>query len=293
MSALENTAGESGKWTLLQELSGHQGAVYDLARGEEGDLWSVGGDGWMVRWPAQDGAWSVSGEAMARTEQALFALDVVQGQVLAGGADGGLVQWTQEGITILSGHQGGTYCVQGEFSGGADGKLRLWKSGKTLGQVQGRIRCVANHNGHHWVGTHDGRVHHMEGRNSQSLHEGSLRAILKWPGKDVWGTAGGDGSIRVWKASDAQWELLVNIDAHKGSVYRLLPSPDGRYVASVSRDRSIAIWHADTLELHQRLSRPTSPGHTRSVNALCFLDPHTLASAGDDGRILIWGLKST
>jgi hypothetical protein len=32
------------------------------------------------------------------------------------------------------------------------------------------------------------------------------------------------------------------------------------------------------------------PGHVRSVNAIVWTGAHTLASAGDGGRILIWKL---
>ena len=52
---LSKTSEQSeGPWALQQVLTGHHGAVYDLATDASGALWSSGGDGWLVRWAKQD-----------------------------------------------------------------------------------------------------------------------------------------------------------------------------------------------------------------------------------------------
>jgi WD40 repeat protein len=289
MDSSQSGQEDTGTWNLTQTLSGHQGAVYDLTVDTQGALWSAGGDGWLVRWAKEPAGWSTQGEAMVRTEGALYAVDSGATGVVAGGADGGLVQWASEETLILPGHQGGTYMMNGSHSGGADGKLRHWPSQEVVGTVPGRIRSHAALKEGHVVGTHEGILYHLKQGWSQTLHKGSLRAILPWPGKEAWGTVGADGTLCVWRASnDTGWTLLLRIDAHKGAIYRLQASPDGRWVATASRDRSVAVWDADTLTLNQRLAKPQSEGHIRSVNALSFLGPNVLASAGDDGRILIW-----
>ena len=289
---LSKTSEQSeGPWALQQVLTGHHGAVYDLATDASGALWSAGGDGWLVRWAKQDSKWSEKGEAMVRTEGALFAVHPHETGIVAGGENGGLVHWTPDNTRILEGHEGGAYELAGPHSGGADGRLLHWPTQQVLGAVPGRVRCCAQTDSGWVVGTHEGELHHLKMGWSQKLHEGSLRAILPWPGKSAWGTVGADGALCLWRASESEWTLLLRIDAHKGSVYRLQADPLGRWVATSSRDRSVALWNPNTLALEQRLAKPQVSGHTRSVNALCFLGPETLASAGDDGQILIWNLK--
>lgn len=280
----------ASRWVCSVRLEGHQGAVYDLAAGRQGDVWSVGGDGLLVNWTRTKGQWTAQGVALAKADEALFCVDLLStGEVVAGGASGGLILRTASDTHILAGHEGGTFVLNGEHSGGADGRWKHWRTGKVEAELEGRIRSFCSQHGSDWCGTHDGWIREVGGEGrAQPLHEGSLRAMLPWPGKPVLGTVGGDGRLRIWRMADGEWHSVVDVDAHRGAVYRLEASPCGQWVATASRDRSVAIWNAATLELEHRLAGPAVGGHTRSVNALCWLDSDTLASAGDDRRIHIW-----
>ena len=284
---------KTGAWHCSAVLEGHLGAVYDLSSGDRDTLWSVGGDGCLVRWTRQDGAWNPQGMAMAKADEALFCVRVLpNGEVLAGGASGGLIAWTNAGVEILGGHPGGTFVVTDQWSAGADGHLRRWRTGESVGSFPGRIRCVLDTRRGTRVGLHDGHAAILGSASPQSLHDGSVRAMMPWPGKGALGTAGADGRIRIWEEVGDTLRDVVSIDAHKGAVYRLKASPDGLRVASASRDRTVAVWNASDLALEARLSRSSGEGHTRSVNALCWLDDHTIATGGDDRRILLWERRS-
>ena len=65
---------ETGVWQCSAVLEGHLGAVYDLSSGDPDTLWSVGGDGCLVRWTRRDGAWNPQGMAMAKADEALFCV---------------------------------------------------------------------------------------------------------------------------------------------------------------------------------------------------------------------------
>lgn len=94
--------------------------------------------------------------------------------------------------------------------------------------------------------------------------------------------------MKLWSTSKEGWTALLSLDAHKGAIYRIAPSPGGEWVATASRDKSVAIWSASSLELVARLQGPGMKGHTRSVNALAWIDADTLVTGGDDRRILLW-----
>lgn len=281
----------ASSWALVSELTGHHGPVYGLAVGKDRSIWSAGGDGLLVRWlPAADG-WSSAGMAVAKTDQALFCVHVLEDdEVLAGGASGGVLHWSSGVTTIVDGHEGGTLAMGNGWTSGADGRLLSWPGRALLGRAPGRIRCAVKSDWGWEMGLHDGRMWNGETGEGQALHEGSLRDVVRWPGKGAWGTVGTDGRMRIWtkSAQTESWSSVMSIDAHSGAIYRLCPSPCGQCLATASRDHTVALWSAESASLECRIQRPDWPGHTRSVNALCWMDRDTLVSAGDDRRILVW-----
>lgn len=288
-----NAPAQDTQWHCTSVLEGHLGAVYDLAPDGPDGLWSVGGDGCLVRWSRKQGSWDPMGEARAKADEALFCVDVEpDGTVVSGGASGGILTWSSGQVEFHKGHDGGTFVIEGGHSGGADGVLRQWGSGQPVAKSEARIRCILHVGGETWMGNHEGEVMRVRDRKATQLHDGSLRSLLDWPGKSAIGSAGADGRIRIWTLDGAGvWTEVLSVEAHKGTVYRLASSPDGHRVASCSRDRSVAVWNSKDMSLEARLSRTGSRAHLRSVNALCWLDDRTLAAGGDDRRILIWERK--
>lgn len=275
----------------MQVLEGHQGAIYDLCMLEDGALVSAGGDGFLVRWSASEEGLKESGEAMARSESPVFSICALpDGGVRMGNAVGQVIDVEAGGQwRARRQHEGPATVVMPEGSGGADGCWFGQGEVDTTARFPGRIRAATRHGRACWIGTSEGALQDLDGGWSLQAHDGAVRAILPWPGKEAFATVGADGRMRLWSGAAADGPApLLTMDVHKGAVYRAVASPDGRRVATCSRDRSVAIWDAANLDLHVRLMQPEYPGHRKSVNALCWLDARRLASAGDDGRILLW-----
>ena len=75
--------------------------------------------------------------------------------------------------------------------------------------------------------------------------------------------------------------------AHGGPVRGLALSPDGFTLVTASFDYSAVVWRAKGLE-----EQTTLLGHEAAVNTAAFSnDGNLLATAGDDGIILLWAVK--
>ena len=82
-----------------------------------------------------------------------------------------------------------------------------------------------------------------------------------------------------------QVQLLEN---HAGSVLGLAFTPDGRTLASSSRDDTICVWDAATGELKRRLSH-----HTDDVYGLAYSpDGRLLVSGSADHTICLWAVPA-
>jgi WD repeat-containing protein 61 len=105
-------------------------------------------------------------------------------------------------------------------------------------------------------------------------------------------TGGRDAYLNTWVKTDPNFTLFKTIPAHNFAVYDLALSPDGKTIASASRDKTIKLWNTD-LAIQLRLDKAKFQGHGYSVNAL-YWDKQTqlLLSAGDDRTILSWEIAS-
>lgn len=114
----------------------------------------------------------------------------------------------------LAGHAGGTSAVVFDeggrllFSGGADGKLRVWD--------------VAS------------------GTLSRTLEHGApVTGVAVLPGRNRLASTGADGSIRIWDRSS--FEVVANQLDPGGGVVSLSAGPDGRLLATVSADGAVRL----------------------------------------------------
>ncbi|NMB76275.1 MAG: protein kinase [Myxococcales bacterium] len=155
-------------------------------------------------------------------------------------------------------------------------------------------------------------------------HEGQVGAAVFAPGGTIIGSAGRDGTVKLWslgrreplrvlRAEERFMSLAFSPDgrrvaagaesgrirvfdldaggelwqgAHENQVWGLEFSPDGALLASGSWDKTVILWDAQ-----DGARRATLAGHTDSVNRIAFApDGRRLASAAYDKTVRVWSI---
>lgn len=199
-------------------------------------------------------------------------------QLMTSSPDGSIRVWDPHadkvsGVDRLQGHSDHVYAVAYSPDGGLlasgskDGSVRIWSSLNLSSDAM----VLTGHSD--WV-----------------------LAVAWFPSPEpsqgrVIASGSADGSIRAWRisASASAAEELPVLLGHTDWVVALRWSPDGRFLASCSRDNTVRLWKPGR-------SSPVSvlEGHQGEVGGLSFSPDSThLASASHDTTVRIWSLDDT
>jgi WD40 repeat protein len=152
---------------------------------------------------------------------------------------------------------------------------------------------------HLWLREHQAKLNGHAGRIRTVAYTSNTQT-----GKDrkLLAAACENRTVIVWDAETRQ--LLARLSSHhKGNVSSVAFSRDGEWMATAGDDKEIAIWNVRRLILYGNQTREDSQlkplyglkeGHTEPISALAFSpsEKEILASAGADGKVKLWDLKS-
>lgn len=98
--------------------------------------------------------------------------------------------------------------------------------------------------------------------------------------------AGADGTISLWDSR--RWARLAVLQGSRSRATTVAFSRDGRRVAVGGEDGRVGVW-----DVASRTRLADLPAHSRIVNRVAFKpdDAGVLASASDDGEVIVWDLR--
>jgi WD40 repeat protein len=263
----------SGKQTAF--CKGHDKEILRCSFSPDSTLLATGSVDRTARvWDAATGTlWAICRGHTSSIHSVAFSPDGAR--LLTSSADGTVLQWNPQtgqpveapydrhGALLLS----AVYSPDGQWvaSAGEDRTIRVWRA-------RGRQDLAVLHG-------HTGAIFELAfAPGGRRLASSSIRrydSITSW-----------DDSVRVWDV-DPEAPLPV-LRGHSRSVYPIAYSPDGRWLASGSWDRTVCLWDAATGELCATLPQPSF------VSGLGFGPDGTWLVTGSifDDRLRVWDVAT-
>ena len=280
----------------IQQLSGHNAAVYGLSIGTSPEkIFSGGGEGWIVEWDLRQ---TNTGKLIATVPDSVFSLyyDVKNKTIYAGDKSGGLHSiGTDEAreVTYQKNHKKGIYqifCVgQDLLTCGGDGILTRYpnKNLKTFESVQLsskslRSICLVGEN-ILAVGASDGNIYFLN-KNSLELlhttHNAHTDSVLSLASTGNFLLSGGkDALLQLWTIDDGQWTM--DNTSNSPNVGRVL-NPSNVYEQEEDQQTTTDIEQLTSIN-----------AHLSAIYAIAF-HPHKkniFATASRDKTIKIWRMN--
>jgi WD40 repeat protein len=282
----------SARW-----LAGHDGAVTSAALSPAGDVvYSGGADGAVRAWPQRPPAGVLLREGNQPGGNAARPRASADGTRLAApGQDGTILLHEVNGPTRhLPGHEGAAREVVFAPDGsrlaslGQDRKVRVWDVASGASRVVAEVRTQAFRLRWSPDGRHLALTQGFEELDVFEAERGEARCVFRGR-NDSASEFSPDGRSIAFVDG---YQLVVGeleacatrrLTQHRGSVFGLAWSRDGRLVATASSDRSVGL--VDAAGGDARFLR----GHEREVYAVHFSpDGKVLVSTGFAGGVRLW-----
>jgi WD40 repeat protein len=182
------------------------------------------------------------------------------------------------------------------WAAGADGVLSIWDADRLENKARIKIseqkirKIERSADGTQTaIACSDGKIYLLDEKHSiEVLHPkaDAVNAVAFSPNGDWLLSGTKNAHLQVW-----DWprrKLVEQIPAHNFALYGIQFTKDGRHFITISRDKTIKLWNAETWSVMQRIDKDSS-GHLNSVNS-GFWDENSgmFISGSDDRSAMAW-----
>lgn len=293
----------------IAHFSGHKGSIFSLCKGLHPDTFYSGADdGYVVEWNLVTKG---DGKLLVQVNRPVYALylDTPQKRLYCGTSTGNLhvinLDENKE-IRNIEAHTLGLFDIKETpdhfITSGGDGNICIWtkqfdlvkkieasgKSARVIAVSLSRNEFAVGFSDH-YIRTYS--ITTLELVHEYKAHDNSVFALAYSPGDQHLYSGGRDVMLRSWKI-EHNYGMQLDIAAHTLHINAIAFSPDGGLYATVSMDKTVKIWDAQTNTLLKVADKLRYEGHKSSVNKLVWLDNHKLLSCSDDRTIMMWELET-
>ena len=286
----------------IDTFSGHRGPIYALEKGLDSLFYSAGSDGWIVQWNL---AKPDLGKVIAQVEGSIYTLKLDVEDILWIGHNNQGIQGIRvaDQTQVFSIPTPGLSIYSIEFMGSAawighnEGLITVVDiaSKAVLKHIKAStksVRCFSVLSDERMaVGYSDGYVRIFDASfqliHAFQAHESSVFSLQSRGGELY--SVGKDARIKQWNADFSAKNEVVG---HIYAIHDLQFSPDDKWIATASMDKTVKIWEADSLKLRKVLDATRHGGHKNSVNKLIWSSfEDLLVSASDDKNLSVWKIQ--
>ncbi len=286
----------------IDTFSGHRGPVYALEKGVDSLFYSAGSDGWVVQWNL---AKPDLGKVIAQIEGSIYAMKLDASGILWIGHNYEGIQGIQvadqtqvfaiptKGLSIFS----ITFVGPNAWIGHNEGLITVVDIAtksvvKHIKASATSVRCFCVlADDRVTVGYSDGFVRIFDSEyqlvRDFKAHDSSVFSLQSRGGELY--SVGKDARIKRWSND---FQLLNEVIGHIYAIHDIQFSPDGKWFATASMDKTVKVWESETLALRKVLDASRHGGHKNSVNKLIWSSfDDLLVSASDDKNLSIWKIQ--
>ena len=285
----------------IQKLEGHRDAVYALTNdSNSSNFYSSGGDGMVVQWQlGQD-----DGDLLVKVPNSVYALAYSNGFLAIGHNYDG-IHWvdvkTKKEVKNI--HLGNSAIFDIKIKGDliyvamGSGELVVISifdfSIKFRNHYSDqRLRKIFFYKNQIFLGSSDNQIKILNEKfeviKNWDAHLNTVTGLAVCDNKLI--SVGRDARIKFW-SMDEDYSLFHEIPAHLYAINDLSLSPNKKYFATCSIDKTIKIWDTQNMRLVKVIDKQRSAGHGTSINKTFWENDNQIVSSSDDRTLSVWAIR--
>lgn len=297
------------KTSKLHQYSGHKDCIYSLSPSlNQNSFYSGAGEGYVVEWDIENKA---DGKLICQVPRPVYSLLLLKEkkQLLIGSAQGNLhivdLNVNKE-IKNIEAHTLGIYDVKLHnntfITTGGDGKINVFNAEdftllKTIQASNKSARTIAINPllNHIAIGFSDHSIRIYNALNfdliqTLNYHINSVFALCYCKENKHLLSGGRDVFLKFYDAEN-NYELIKDVPAHNLHINSIQFNPNGNLFATVSMDKTLKIWDAQTFDLLKVIDKARNEAHITSINKVLWINDTQLLTGSDDKQIMHWQVE--